>query len=463
MKRKWLMVFGIMVLMCTCIIMTGCSADTQVTITRNADDSEDVITQITIGLTDYQVLSTSEQNELTTAGFKQTTVNGQSVMALTKSQHLDDFHGLKSVLDVDNFYGKIESTSLGTTYYDLQHVSVDMWGDPKSAILSEIEGEYGLTSGRLVALKNQISLIYAFKLGDVMEDHTTGGLPDGAWIENGEIAYIDFGKVHTDGQRVTLSIEGVNEDKSSTTPSVGFTDVEEESWYYSYVTRAQNEGLVNGYGDGTYGPENQVSVAEVAQMLYNIGTDDVGHESWHYPDKHWAFKALLTAKNYGAIDGSESIQSIEPFNVPCTREQAAYMIAKLMQHNLGISASSAQVSIPDIAEVSSQYADAVRYLYGLGIMNGVNDNGTFAPKKTVTRAEMAKIILGAWDLRPSDFKQWAITQPYYKWDGVHRDATHFDYENMTLDEQAYWLKQRNYEIGITDGDETDNGQRPTWT
>lgn len=462
MKRKWLMVIGIMVLMCACIIMTGCSADTQVTITRNADDSEDVVTQVTISLTDFQALDAASQSELMTAGFKQTTVDGQAIMALTKSQHVDDFHNVGTVLSVDNSYGKIEVISMGNTYYDWQQLQISMYVDPKAAILSKMEGEYGLKNGRLVGLKDQITLIYTLKTGEEMRNNTTGGLPNGVWIENGKIAYIDFDQIRTNGdERFYFSIIGENP-LPAEEPVTSFTDVQQGSWYYEYVMQALNEGLVNGYDDGSYGPENHVSVAEVAQMLYNMGTDNVGHNFWSYPDKHWAFQALLVAKNYGAIDGTVSIQDISPFNVDCTREQAAYFIAKLMQHNLGISASGNHVSIPDINEVSSQYKDAVQYLYDLGIMSGMDDAGTFAPKRTVTRAEMAKIILGAWEIRPSDFQQWKVKQPYYKWDGIHRDIKDLPPSNTPLDELTYWMKQHSYEIGVTDPEDEDIGKPPTW-
>ncbi|MCF7917412.1 S-layer homology domain-containing protein [Candidatus Gracilibacteria bacterium] len=48
-----------------------------------------------------------------------------------------------------------------------------------------------------------------------------------------------------------------------------FDDVSEGDWYYGYVETAYNNGLMKGYGDGTFGPANAVTRAETAHVVYN--------------------------------------------------------------------------------------------------------------------------------------------------------------------------------------------------
>jgi hypothetical protein len=48
-----------------------------------------------------------------------------------------------------------------------------------------------------------------------------------------------------------------------------FDDVNEGDWYYGYVETAYNNGLMRGYGDGTFGPANAVTRAETANIVYN--------------------------------------------------------------------------------------------------------------------------------------------------------------------------------------------------
>ena len=48
-----------------------------------------------------------------------------------------------------------------------------------------------------------------------------------------------------------------------------FTDVSESDWYYEAVRFVQENGLMNGYGNGTFVPNAQLSRAQLAQILFN--------------------------------------------------------------------------------------------------------------------------------------------------------------------------------------------------
>lgn len=46
-----------------------------------------------------------------------------------------------------------------------------------------------------------------------------------------------------------------------------FSDVSEGSWYYEAVQSLTDLGIIEGYGDGTYQPANNVNRAEMAVMM----------------------------------------------------------------------------------------------------------------------------------------------------------------------------------------------------
>ena len=48
--------------------------------------------------------------------------------------------------------------------------------------------------------------------------------------------------------------------------------------------------------------------------------------------------------------------------------------------------------IPDFDKVGSYYKDAVRWVYGAGIIQGMNDAGDFAPAEALNRAQVATIL-----------------------------------------------------------------------
>jgi len=49
-----------------------------------------------------------------------------------------------------------------------------------------------------------------------------------------------------------------------------FPDVSADAWYAQYVGFAQEEGIVSGYGDGTFGPANNMTRAQVAKVVIKL-------------------------------------------------------------------------------------------------------------------------------------------------------------------------------------------------
>lgn len=55
-------------------------------------------------------------------------------------------------------------------------------------------------------------------------------------------------------------------------PIAPFDDVEDGAWYEESVEMLWRMGVVNGYSDGTYRPEDMVNRAEMAEMIYGLYT-----------------------------------------------------------------------------------------------------------------------------------------------------------------------------------------------
>ncbi|MGN0962724.1 MAG: S-layer homology domain-containing protein, partial [Clostridia bacterium] len=49
-----------------------------------------------------------------------------------------------------------------------------------------------------------------------------------------------------------------------------FDDVQPSAWYYDAITALATVGLVNGYPDNTFLPNNNARRCEVAQIIYNL-------------------------------------------------------------------------------------------------------------------------------------------------------------------------------------------------
>lgn len=69
-----------------------------------------------------------------------------------------------------------------------------------------------------------------------------------------------------------------------------FTDVKAEDWYASYVCWAKENGVVNGYEDGTFRPKDLVNLAMVSKMVADTFElpvqDPYKDDAWYVPYVH---------------------------------------------------------------------------------------------------------------------------------------------------------------------------------
>lgn len=91
--------------------------------------------------------------------------------------------------------------------------------------------------------------------------------------------------------------------------SAGFSDVSADDWYFSYITFARSKGFVNGYGDGSFHPNDNVTRAEAVTMIMQmagiIEYDVFGFEG-RFSDvsaDDWFGPAVAAAVDQGIVEG----------------------------------------------------------------------------------------------------------------------------------------------------------------
>lgn len=76
----------------------------------------------------------------------------------------------------------------------------------------------------------------------------------------------------TRAQMCALAVNamGLSEQVGSSGRKTLFSDVPSSAWYNGYVNTACQEGLINGYGNGTFGPEDPVTYGQAATILLRM-------------------------------------------------------------------------------------------------------------------------------------------------------------------------------------------------
>lgn len=157
---------------------------------------------------------------------------------------------------------------------------------------------------------------YAYIIGYPTDDDTNIVKPEND-ITRAEVATIFF-RLLTDESRA----------KFWTTENE-FSDVESADWFNNAISTAASAGIVNGYEDGTFRPNNAITRAEfaaIASRFANVPYD--GEEMFSDIADHWAKDNINEAAIVGWINGYED-GTFRP-NKNITRAEAMTLINRVL-------------------------------------------------------------------------------------------------------------------------------------
>ena len=173
-----------------------------------------------------------------------------------------------------------------------------------------------------------------------------------------------------------------------------FTDID-DYWAADYVDFLYNADITTGYSDGTFRPNQNISRAQFAVMLYRyLKLDANKYESVSLPFADlgqipaYALPAAKALYSEGIITGSEKNGKLY-FNPDSslTRAQAAAMIGRTQAKGY----AEAELTFTDNGKIPAYAAPYIRTMTAQGVISGYSD-GSFKPNNNITRGQMAKIL-----------------------------------------------------------------------
>jgi len=184
-------------------------------------------------------------------------------------------------------------------------------------------------------------------------------------------------------------------------PSNPFADVKSGNWKYNAALYAYENGYMNGKGTLAgkilFSPDTAINRSQFVQTLYNVEGKppvtyepkftDVDEDAWYAKPVTWAEQNGIVAGNANGTFG---------VNGTATREQLAqmfYKYAKYKGYNVDVvSESGKRVSdFPDSDKVSNWAENPLNWALSRGIMSG-KGSGKLDPKGSATRAECATML-----------------------------------------------------------------------
>ena len=178
-------------------------------------------------------------------------------------------------------------------------------------------------------------------------------------------------------------------------------NAEETSTYSDYVVEGQSTyadsfGLMKGYDDGTFKPDNNMTRAEFASMIANYKKldfskyDDVKLD---FTDNdiipQWAVPAVKAVYKEGIILGrvnDDGTSTFAPYD-NITRAEAMTILGRILPNNDDLP----NLPFADKNDIPQWAEEGVSKLYSTGIVSGYEDN-TILPNNNMKRAEAATML-----------------------------------------------------------------------
>ena len=173
-------------------------------------------------------------------------------------------------------------------------------------------------------------------------------------------------------------------------PSRGFSDLGSVgTWYHEAVDYVLRNDLMGGYGNGLFGPNDNLSRAQFAQILFNKEGRPVVNYLLQYSDVAngaWYTEAIRWATSRGVVSGYGNGMFGPNDNI--TREQLAVM---LWRYAGSPAATDKELHFTDADKASGYALEAMRWAVENGVING-KGNGILDPKGLATRAQVAQML-----------------------------------------------------------------------
>ena len=170
-----------------------------------------------------------------------------------------------------------------------------------------------------------------------------------------------------------------------------YDDVPRDAWYSDVVMQASRKGLFQGKAPGVFDPEGLTTRAEASQVLFRLSGDervafasvfsDVKSTDWFAPAVLWAYRNDV-------VNGYDNGTFLP--NSDITRQDMVVLLYRFAG-SPEVSGNSLS-SFADRSSVSSYAANAVEWAIESGLLRGYEDN-TIRPFKHITRAELAALFM----------------------------------------------------------------------
>ena len=172
-----------------------------------------------------------------------------------------------------------------------------------------------------------------------------------------------------------------------------FLDVNEGDWFYDAVAYAYENGLMDGVGGNRFAPNSETTRAQLVTILYRLEGQPAVSGDLPFTDVEagtWYTNAVGWAAQNGIVNGVGD-DTFAPGN-DLTREQLVTILYRYAESKgYDVSASADLAGYPDAGQIQSWAQEAMTWAVAEGIVEGMD--GNLNPAGHATRAQIATILM----------------------------------------------------------------------
>ncbi|MCF0138332.1 MAG: S-layer homology domain-containing protein [Oscillospiraceae bacterium] len=173
-----------------------------------------------------------------------------------------------------------------------------------------------------------------------------------------------------------------------------FTDIA-DSGYRTWIVEAADVGIISGYADGTFRPNAVVTRGQFVTMLYRAAGSPETDGDISFTDAGDIYAGYKSAVVWGVENGiiaGYTDGSFKPNQSISRAQMAAFLYRYLVNVENYDFGEVKDMTFADKDSIASAYYDAVAAIVSEGIMYGTSSD-TFAPNGTANRGMAATVIL----------------------------------------------------------------------
>ncbi len=169
-----------------------------------------------------------------------------------------------------------------------------------------------------------------------------------------------------------------------------FNDLPSNHWSKEAVLSLYNKGIINGYSDGTFRPEKHVTRAEFVKLLCRaLKIPDSQSQFSDVSSGDWYAQPIGSAASAGIINGYAD-GTFRP-NDEISRQDMAVMTNRAIDFTKTTIVMGSRALFSDEGAIAQYALSSVKRLSEASLINGT-DSGEFLPLSATTRAQAAQIV-----------------------------------------------------------------------